>query len=471
MKDKPLVVIGILCYETVPPEILEDWMRFAYHCGRRLPQYNFILGIKTKTEQFRARNALVTSAQQVNADYLLMLDDDMVINPFAASGLVEGKISPVDDYDLVDRLIKHDKDICGVLYYQKESNCSPVLMTEIEGGFRFLRDDEVTHGLQRVSVAGGGCLMIKMRVFDHITFPFFAPEHEQGTDIQLCSQAAKKGMEVWADTSIELGHLRSKRTVVTSQNRHQFQITDTVAGDVRKQFVSSDIYDRLLVDAKEWTGYTSLDRMMNVSFTFLNGREGGNLSDKDWYNEFPKERVARQVWYNSTPDKKEMTGFILSSIIDQNPLDILDFGCGIGIPALTLAERGHRVTAMDLAGTGTMRFLKHRAEKSGTPITFVESEGGSPDLGDRRFDVIVAMDSIEHIKDWKNTVGILGSHLKPNGVMFSNNAIMQGQDAHPEHYPIGNKEFVSECMDAGMMPVNQITFMKNPLETQESVNG
>jgi hypothetical protein len=70
--SKPVIVIGVPCYGTVAPEILEDWMRFAFHCGRRMPDYDFHIAIKTKSEQFRARNAIVEAAVQVNADYLLM---------------------------------------------------------------------------------------------------------------------------------------------------------------------------------------------------------------------------------------------------------------------------------------------------------------------------------------------------------------------------------------------------------------
>ncbi len=55
------IFIGSPIYGKVDQEILEDWMRLAYHCGRRMPEYDFFLGIKTKSEQFRARNTIVES--------------------------------------------------------------------------------------------------------------------------------------------------------------------------------------------------------------------------------------------------------------------------------------------------------------------------------------------------------------------------------------------------------------------------
>lgn len=450
---KATIAIGVPCYREVAPEILEDWMRFAYYCGRRMPDYDFFLAIKTKSEQFRARNAIVQAAQQVNADWLLMLDDDMVISPDAPFGVSEA-------YGFLEKMLGHGKDVCGALYYQRGGHCSAVLMTKSgDRGYRFLRDDELVGGLQRVDVAGGGCLLVNMRVFDKIPQPYFAPEHEFGTDIQLCRKATEAGFEVWADTSIELGHLKNERTIVTARNRHQFQITDTLPGDVKQTFVGSDVFDRVERDAVAWTGFDSLAVMADVAFAFMAKRKETPVPDAEWYRLYPKERVARQVWYNSTPHKRQMTEFILASVSHEKPLRILDFGCGIGITAFTLAEKGHAVTACDIGGTGTLEFLKWRTQQTGVPMTIHESQGGVPHLGGAQFDVIIAMDSIEHVAEWERLVEYLSSRLVPGGVLFANNAILE-DDAHPEHYLWEPKKFLMACAAADLQPLNQITYVK-----------
>lgn len=455
---KPRIVIGVPCYREVAPEILEDWMRFAYHCGRRLPQFDFFVAIKTKSEQFRARNAIVQAAQQMNADWLLMLDDDMVINADVTQG-------PSGAYDLIERLMAHDKDLCGALYFQRGGSCAPVLMAKIPEakGYRFLRDDELTGGLQRVDVAGGGCLLLKMRIFDRLKYPYFAPEHEFGTDIQLCQRATEAGFEVWADTSVELGHLKNERAIVTSRNRFQFQASDTLPGEVKQTLVMDDIYTRLIQDAAEWTGYRDAEEMRVYAQAFLEHHaawKAAGKSDADWYRQFPKERVCRQVWFNTeSAHKREMTTFILTAIAHGKPLDVLDFGSGIGIPAFTLAEKGHRVTACDIGGTGTFEFLKWRAAKHSLPITTHDSQGGVPHLGGAQFDVIVAMDVLEHIEDWRLVLGELAGHLKPGGVLFCNNGILDDKE-HPEHYDLDGKTFIAACVELDLMPVNQITYQK-----------
>lgn len=458
---RPLIVVGVPCYGLVGPEYLEDFARFTFHLGRRMPDYDFDLAIRTKSEQFRARNAIVDAAMQVNADYILMLDDDMIINAVGTQG-VQGAGAP-DEYGFLEKLLAHDKDICGVLYYQRVGACDPVVMTAAgENGYRFLRDNEITGGLQEVDVAGGGCLLIKSRVFDKLQFPYFEPEFQFGTDIQLCRKAKAKGFSVFADTSIEFGHLRIERVTITGRNRHQYQMSDTLPGEMKKTFIAADVYDRVVTDALTYTGFSSFDQMVHEVSpqAFMQRRKASGLDDAEWYRQYPVDRVVRQVWFNTqSKDKRAMTEYILAAVDHHKRLDVLDFGCGIGIPAFHFAEKGHRVTACDIQGTGTLEFLKWRAETYHVPLTFHESTGGVPHLGGAQYDAIIAMDCLEHIADWRRTVQELAAHLKPGGVLFANNAILEDV-SHPEHYPIDGKEFITVCMDAGLRPFNQVTYVK-----------
>jgi len=166
------------------------------------------------------------------------------------------------------------------------------------------------------------------------------------------------------------------------------------------------------------------------------------------------------VWFNTKAShKKTMTQYILASIPNNRPLRILDFGCGIGVTAFTLAEKGHQVTAMDIRNTGTLEFLKWRCERHKTPMTFIESEGGAPQGFRTEFDIIIAMDVLEHIQNWREALEVLAQNLRPAGVLFSNNAILD-DDTHAEHYPLKKEDFVIECMRSKLMPQTQISYTK-----------
>jgi 2-polyprenyl-3-methyl-5-hydroxy-6-metoxy-1,4-benzoquinol methylase len=119
---------------------------------------------------------------------------------------------------------------------------------------------------------------------------------------------------------------------------------------------------------------------------------------------------------------------------------------------------------MDIRGSGPFDFLKWRAKKNNVNIRFWDTDGGVPALCDEQFDVIIAMDSIEHIKEWKVVVQQLSKHLRDEGVMFSNNAILEDH-SHGEHYAFTGKEFVHQCIENSLMPLNQIAYKKTALVT------
>lgn len=452
---KPRILIGVPCFGTVAPELLEDWMRWMYHLGRRMPQFDFFIGIRTKSEQFRARNAIVEGAQQAGADWLLMIDDDMIVNPHVT-------LDPTADYNFLEKMLAHDKDIVGALYFQRMGGCLPVAMREAgENGYRFLRYDELVGGLQEVDVAGGGALLIRMKVFDRLPHPYFAPEHEYGTDVQLCRAAKAKGFTVWLDSSIELGHLRSERAIITSRNRNQYAMEDGIPGEVKQTILYSDVFNTLIEDAQAWTGFGSVEEMARVGNKFMTAENKAKSTClMDWYRQYPSERVARQVWFNTANEhKRRMTEHILSTVGDQIKASILDFGCGIGIPGYELAKRGHLVTSCDLAGTGTLNFLKWRAKMHKVPLVIHESTGGLPKFGDAQFGAIIAMDCLEHIPTWRETLAHLASHLAPGGMLFCNNGILDDK-THPEHIDLEPKDFVAECLKNDLMPYSPISYLK-----------
>ena len=461
------ILIAIPSYGDMAIEVTEELFRWAFHLGRRT-DHEIFLGIKTKSEQFRARNALVQQAMSLRADYILFLDDDMVFNTDQ-----EQKAS--DAYGWLDKLldIMEDREIgsddqvigiVGGLYFQRQAHCAPVAMRrDEEGGYHFLRPDQLEGLPQEVDVVGGGCMLIDMDVFNTLVSPYFEPESSVGlgTDIQICQKAKQAGYGVWLHSGVELGHLRFERVTVTSKNRSQF-MTDLMPGDIRKRLVATDIYAELFDDAKEFTKIKTMDKMAEFGSEFMAKKAEYAGTDLQWYREYAPQRVARQVWLNTNDtNKRAMIEFILSTVMMQDgPRVVLDFGCGIGVSAYTLAKAGHAVTACDLKGTGTFNFLRWRAMKKRVPIEFVETETDIPPLkADQMFDFIIAMDVLEHLKTWPFVLKHLADHLVPNGVLFCNNGVLDDRQ-HPEHYDLRPADFVKKCLELGLMPFSGIGYIK-----------
>jgi magnesium-protoporphyrin O-methyltransferase len=118
------------------------------------------------------------------------------------------------------------------------------------------------------------------------------------------------------------------------------------------------------------------------------------------------DRTAAAAWEKLTSDapvsrvrarvragRDEMRTMLLSYLPDDlRGVRILDAGCGTGALAVAAAERGAKVTAIDLSPQ-LVAVAKERLPTH-LDVTFVSGDMLDPDLG--MFDYVVAMDSIIH---------------------------------------------------------------------------
>jgi 2-polyprenyl-3-methyl-5-hydroxy-6-metoxy-1,4-benzoquinol methylase len=117
--------------------------------------------------------------------------------------------------------------------------------------------------------------------------------------------------------------------------------------------------------------------------------------------------IAPQIWnqYHNQLD------LYLALCEGPEKLDVLDVGCAQGTLALLLAERGHRVCAMDIR----QQFLDYAASRhEAGDIRFVCGNAMETGPGGR-FDVVFANQIIEHVVYPQALVGRLLSWLKPGG--------------------------------------------------------
>lgn len=148
------------------------------------------------------RNYCVVQAQKNGSDYLLFVDDDMT---FPAGTL--------------SRLLSHDKDVVGVNSY---SRCLPLSSTVglMDKNGEYMHPDKHTEwemqipdGLFKAYFVGAGVLLIKMTVFNKIKKPYFQFTTDKngqiihGEDGYFCNKVKKAGMDVWCDSSLDIGHL------------------------------------------------------------------------------------------------------------------------------------------------------------------------------------------------------------------------------------------------------------------------
>lgn len=92
----------------------------------------------------------------------------------------------------------------------------------------------------------------------------------------------------------------------------------------------------------------------------------------------------------------------------------LDVGCGAGLLCEPLARLGADVTGVDAAPENIAAAAIH-AEGSGLPIRYMAGELAAQDIG--RFDLVTAMEVIEHVADKRAFAAELAARLAPGGLM------------------------------------------------------
>lgn len=97
-------------------------------------------------------------------------------------------------------------------------------------------------------------------------------------------------------------------------------------------------------------------------------------------------------------------------------LALVDIGCGGGVLSEPLARLGAEVTGLDPAPTNIAVAQAH-AERSGLAIDYRETTIESLVAEGRRFDIVLAMEVVEHVADVEAFVGACCAAVKPGGLL------------------------------------------------------
>lgn len=444
--SKPVICIGIVAYGGLDGQVAQDYMRMMFHLGRRCPDYDFQLAIKSKSEQFRARNAIVKAGIQYGADYIWMLDDDHILD-------INDSQFASDVYSLPLKLVKHLEErpeigIVGALYYQRGADCYPVIMQESANDERpfFLHHSEISYCMQKVDITGGGCMMIRTSIFDKIDGPWFKPEHEWGTDIQLCKQVRKAGFEVWCDTSLQIGHLKSDKQLITSESIAKENAAVEYKPLARYR---SDAFEYLGMDNMEQVGNLSADYDMKDFEDF-----GDDLAG--YYSSRGKCQLARQVIYHHFPSMVNAMKVYHMVVNQDATLYGADYGCGSAPVGFEFARKGHKMDFIDIDGAGAYEFTKWRAKKH-------KIDCGWKLKGP--YDYVLMLDSLEHLPNWRDDLDRIFASLKPDGAVVVD--FFQNHDFdNPEHITMNHEEVKKYFISNGLTELNSFLWTKANIQKE-----
>lgn len=148
-----------------------------------------------------AREQAAKMALEKEADYLYMVDDDMICPD-----------------DLFEALYRHNVDIVAPLAFTRNYPHKPVIYAEVSGidpisktpyFYNNVIWNYPKNKLVECDAVGFGAVLIKMDVIRKMKAPYFMSTNSSGEDILFCYNAKKVGARVFMDTETGLGHLGS----------------------------------------------------------------------------------------------------------------------------------------------------------------------------------------------------------------------------------------------------------------------
>lgn len=140
------------------------------------------------------REHIVKQAIEGRATHILFIDSDMFF-----------------EADSAMRLLERDKDIIGVPYNLHSIDPTSTLKDTDENGVKLWEQQE--NGLLKCAAVGTGFLLIKTSVFEKLKEPWFFWETDEkgnvvtGEDSWFCRLARQAGFEIFADTTVKVGHI------------------------------------------------------------------------------------------------------------------------------------------------------------------------------------------------------------------------------------------------------------------------
>jgi 2-polyprenyl-6-hydroxyphenyl methylase / 3-demethylubiquinone-9 3-methyltransferase len=99
-------------------------------------------------------------------------------------------------------------------------------------------------------------------------------------------------------------------------------------------------------------------------------------------------------------------------------LRMLDVGCGGGILSEPLARLGARVVGVDPAEDNIAAALAH-AKETGVDVDYRATTAEELAAKGERFDVVLAMEVVEHVVDVKEFVATCATMVKPGGLLIA----------------------------------------------------
>jgi hypothetical protein len=208
---RKFIVVGVNSLTEIQYPAYNAHIGFFYRCGRDVKDYDFILVNPSRVGIDRMRNLCCEVAIKYDAEYVLFLDDDVLIPPDGLSSLLKCGA----DIAAGDVLIR------GYPFNHMAFKYSDAL----KGGMGPLRDYSGNgSNIEEVDAVGNSFTLIRTDIIKLLKPPYFHTGPNYTEDIYFCIRAreAKADCKIVVDKAVLCAHILWPE-VITSHNREMYQ--------------------------------------------------------------------------------------------------------------------------------------------------------------------------------------------------------------------------------------------------------
>lgn len=204
----PKILIAVPTFESIYPDTFKSI--YDLDVSGHEASFEFVRGYDCAT----ARNRIAQIALDKGVDYVLMVDNDVVLQK-----------------DALVNLLDDPKDVCLGFYAHRDADniyrgrtCVCKLLTEYgTRHFNYPLESEYTaeelaalkgKGEYKIRIHGGGmgCALIKTSVFKAIDYPWYdwvnyKSKGMLSEDLYFCEQCNAHGILIYTDTRVNCGHV------------------------------------------------------------------------------------------------------------------------------------------------------------------------------------------------------------------------------------------------------------------------
>ena len=131
------------------------------------------------------------------------------------------------------------------------------------------------------------------------------------------------------------------------------------------------------------------------------------------------------AWSDLRPSAARLRSLALAQELIPPGTDVLDLGCGAGIPMTATLADGRRITGVDISAAQI-----ELARANVPPATFIQADLTTVDLPANSFDAVVAFYSLTHVPRAEHAAlfGRIRSWLRPGGVFIASLGVEDAPD-------------------------------------------